>query len=73
LDPCAALQALFELRPEEEKQLVFLLGAAPDLERARHYATQYQEADQVERALSQVKGQWDRMVRLDDAPPGRAG
>jgi cyclic beta-1,2-glucan synthetase len=73
LDPCAALHALFELRPEEEKQLVFLLGAAPDLERARQYATQYQGADQVERALSQVKGQCDRMVRLDDAPPGRAG
>ena len=34
LDPCAALQAPFELRPGEEKEIVFLLGEADDVDEA---------------------------------------
>ena len=30
LDPCAALQSKFDLAPGEEKEVCFLLGAAPD-------------------------------------------
>ena len=35
LDPCAALQASFDLPPGEETEVVFLLGQAPNVDEAR--------------------------------------
>ena len=43
LDPCAALQTSFDLQPDEEKQIVFLLGEAANLDEARRLAVQYRE------------------------------
>jgi cyclic beta-1,2-glucan synthetase len=62
LDPCAALHALFDLRPDEEKRIVFVLGAAADAPAARRLAVRYRDPDRVEEVLKQVQSGWDAVV-----------
>jgi cyclic beta-1,2-glucan synthetase len=62
LDPCAALLAPFDLSPGEEKQIVFLLGAAADVEAARRLAREHRDAGRVEALLAEAKAVWDRVT-----------
>ncbi len=53
LDPCAALQCLLELAPGETRELVMVLGAAPDEASARRAVVAYRN---VERAATEARG-----------------
>ncbi len=62
LDPCAALHVAFELRPGEEKHLVFVLGAAPDAGTARQLAREYRDPDHVTILLDKIRERWDGVL-----------
>jgi cyclic beta-1,2-glucan synthetase len=62
LDPCAAVQAKFELRPGEEKVLVFLLGQAADAAAARRLAQRYRQPAEADAALRAAAERWDRTL-----------
>jgi len=61
LDPCCALQTVFELKPGQEIGLVVLLGQAVDRETARILVQRYRAAD-ADAVLAEVKGNWDRIL-----------
>ncbi len=56
------MQGRFELRPGEEKELVFLLGSAPDPATARRLAQRYREAGRARAELDEVRARWERVV-----------
>jgi len=62
LDPCAALLARFRLGPGEEKEIVFLLGQAADIDEARRLVRQYKEPGRTTHALTDAKRQWDDIL-----------
>jgi cyclic beta-1,2-glucan synthetase len=62
LDPCAALQVRFELRPGEEKEVIFLLGAGRDLSAARQLIQKYRAPGFARQALDKVKSHWDQIL-----------
>ncbi|HYT91023.1 MAG TPA: glycosyl hydrolase family 65 protein, partial [Gemmataceae bacterium] len=62
LDPCAALQTRFELPPGGEKEIVFLLGAAPDVATVRALVGKYQAADRRQAAFEEMKERWERIL-----------
>jgi cyclic beta-1,2-glucan synthetase len=62
LDPCAALQAPFELRPGETREVVFVLGAAADAGAARRLARAYADPARAGAALDEVRGLWDAVL-----------
>jgi cyclic beta-1,2-glucan synthetase len=59
LDPCAAVQVKFDLRPGEEKEIIFVLGAAEGHSEAVRLARHYRQTENVARALEAVSEQWD--------------
>ena len=62
LDPCAALRVHLELKPGEEKTVVFLLGQAGTVLEARKLLRSYREPEQVEKALQDVKARWHELL-----------
>jgi cyclic beta-1,2-glucan synthetase len=58
LDPCAALRVAFELAPQEERKLVFRLGAGKTVEDARDLVRQGREAGAASAALEAVHRYW---------------
>ncbi len=62
LDPCAALQVSLTLRPSEEAEVVFLLGAAGNAAEARHLVTRYREPGRVAATLTDVCRFWDQVL-----------
>jgi cyclic beta-1,2-glucan synthetase len=62
LDPCAALMAPFELRPGEEKEIVFFLGQAENVDEARRLVRNYSRPEQVGAALEAVRRRWDKIL-----------
>jgi cyclic beta-1,2-glucan synthetase len=63
MDPCAAVQARFDLEPGTTTDLVFLLGEAEDLDAARRLLRRYRDPDAVSEALRDVKDSWDRTLQ----------
>jgi cyclic beta-1,2-glucan synthetase len=62
LDPCAALQTPLELRPGEEKELVFLLGQSGDTASAKALMARYGDPERAHSALRDVVEYWDRLL-----------
>lgn len=62
LDPCGALQCEIEIYPEEEKELVFLLGQVKAEAELMPLINQYTSTDQCKQALASVKEGWNRLV-----------
>jgi cyclic beta-1,2-glucan synthetase len=58
LDPCAALQTVIELRPGEQKDLLFILGQAAGRHSALELVKRYRQAD-VEALLVTMHRKWD--------------
>lgn len=72
LDPCAALQVAFELQPGEQKELVFMLGAAVQAE-ASALVQRCAGAAAAGAALEAVRKYWDATlgaVRVATPDPG---
>ena len=62
LDPCAALQASFELLPGETRQVVFLLGQGADRDAALGLVRQYGTVPAALAALVDVEKYWDGLL-----------
>jgi cyclic beta-1,2-glucan synthetase len=62
LDPCAALQVKFELQPGEEKEVIFLLGAAVDVTAVRALVQRYKQPGQVRAAFEEVLRNWEHVL-----------
>jgi cyclic beta-1,2-glucan synthetase len=61
LDPCAALQTLFELRPGERTEVVFFLGQGRNREETRELISRYRAAN-LDQVLLEVTKQWDEVL-----------
>jgi cellobiose phosphorylase len=62
LDPCAAMQVVVELGPEEATEVVFLLGQAADAQEARTLAERYRRPETVAQALQTTREWWDNLL-----------
>src|SRR5206468_1643382 len=62
LDPCAAIQAKFDLRPREEKEIVFFLGQASSRDGVRQLLRRYRDPGQMPAAFDAVRQFWDRVL-----------
>ncbi len=62
LDPCAAMQAVIELAPGEEREVVFLLGESESVEEARKIAGLYRQLAVATEAIAQVVAYWDELL-----------
>lgn len=72
LDPCAAIQTIFELDKGESHDVVFLLGAAASTEEAAALAQRYRDHDAATAALEAVRAYWRGIlstVRVDTPDP----
>ena len=68
LDPAAALQASFELPPDGEREVVFILGVGQDIHEARALAQRFRGRAGARTALEGVWEHWNRLlgaIRLD--------
>src|SRR5206468_9930722 len=63
LDPCGALQTKFELRPGEEKTLIFMLGQTKNVAQARELIARYSDPANVELALAETQQWWDDLLK----------
>jgi cyclic beta-1,2-glucan synthetase len=62
LDPCAALQVKFDLKPDVEQTIVFLFGQAPDLSSARRLVERYRQSEEAQAALCDVVDFWNQLL-----------
>ncbi len=62
LDPCAAIQARFELAAGQEREIVFVFGAARDVNEARHYIQRFGGRAGARQALEAVWDHWNRTL-----------
>jgi cellobiose phosphorylase len=62
LDPCAAMQVPTSLEDEQEKEIVFILGAAGSDEQARQLVQRFRGAGNAYRALEGVWHYWSRTL-----------
>ncbi|HUF34348.1 MAG TPA: glucoamylase family protein [Gemmatimonadales bacterium] len=63
-DPCAALQCGLELDPGETREVVILLGAAPNLVAAREAMSEYGDAGRVRAALERSVAAWNQRLSV---------
>jgi cyclic beta-1,2-glucan synthetase len=72
LDPCAALQTLIELEPDESREIAFLIGEGESKEEALQVISRFRQLPVVLEALERVLRYWDELlgaveVRTPDA------
>ncbi|HEY4417514.1 MAG TPA: glucoamylase family protein [Verrucomicrobiae bacterium] len=61
-DPCAAVQAVVELEPGQEHEIIFVLGAGKDMETARDLVRRFQSSGNCREELEQVWNFWNRTL-----------
>jgi cellobiose phosphorylase len=61
-DPCAAMQVQFTLEDTQEKEVIFLLGAASSEDQARQLTARFRSAANAYRALEGVWHYWSRTL-----------
>ena len=62
IDPCAALQCELALAPGESREIVILLGAAPDAAAARQAIAEYRDVERARVVLDRAAAGWrDRL------------
>src|SRR5205823_2253433 len=62
LDPCAAIQSTIELAPGEAREVIFLLGQAESIEKARAVNARFRSPHEVNEAFERVVGFWDQAL-----------
>ena len=62
LDPCMAIQTPIELAEGQEREIVFIFGAARDTGEAQHFIQQYGGAAGARQALEAVWGYWNHTL-----------
>jgi len=62
LDPCAAMQTRIELADAEEREIVFVFGAARNTDEAQHFIRQYGGPAGARQALEAVWEYWNHTL-----------
>ena len=62
LDPCAAIQSRIELAAGQEREIVFVFGAARDAGEARHFIQRFGGRASARQALETVWEHWNRTL-----------
>ena len=62
LDPCAAIQTQIELAEGQEREIVFIFGAARNSEEAQHFIRRFGEPARARQALETVWEHWNRTL-----------
>jgi cyclic beta-1,2-glucan synthetase len=62
LDPCAAIQSQIELADGQEREIVFVFGAAGDSDEAQHFIRQYGGPAGARQALESVWEYWNHTL-----------
>ena len=62
LDPCAAIQSQIELAHGQEREIVFLFGAAGNTDEARHLIGRFGGPVRARQALGEVQEYWNRTL-----------
>jgi cyclic beta-1,2-glucan synthetase len=62
LDPCAAIQTMLDLADDEEKELVFMLGAGRDKQDAEELLKKYKDLSAATASLRQTKDYWEHTL-----------
>ena len=68
IDPCAAMQTEVILEPDENRDIIFLMGMAPRLPEAEETARLYRNIDNVKNSFLAVQAFWKTkmdVVRVD--------
>ncbi len=66
LDPIGSLLVKIALKPGEEKEVIFTLGAADSTDQAKALSTKYTHTLAVRQALDEVKKRWDGILSTTD-------
>ncbi|QZY55792.1 GH36-type glycosyl hydrolase domain-containing protein [Crassaminicella profunda] len=61
-DPCAAIEVLIELEPNEEKELVFLLGYGENMDEAQKLIKKYKVINDCKSSLDEIKTYWKELL-----------
>jgi cyclic beta-1,2-glucan synthetase len=62
LDPAAAMQVIFELEDEQDREVIFTMGAARGADQARGLAQRFRGATNARAALEAVWNYWNRTL-----------
>ena len=77
LDPCAAIQSQIELADGQEREIVFVFGAASDSDEAQHFVQRFAGPAGARQALERcgITGitPWERCMWIPPTPPWRIG
>jgi cellobiose phosphorylase len=72
LDPCAALQVSIELADRQEREIIFIMGAASNTDEAQHFIQRFGGAAGARQALESVWEYWNHTlgaVNVDTPDP----
>jgi cyclic beta-1,2-glucan synthetase len=59
LDPCMALQSTIDLKPGEERSVVFALGEGDNAEQAAQLVAKYRQVEQADQEFSGAVAMWE--------------
>jgi cyclic beta-1,2-glucan synthetase len=62
LDPCAAMQAVIEMVPGEEREVVIIIGEGESVEEARALTAKYKQLTVAKEAIARVIAYWDELL-----------
>ena len=62
LDPCAAIQAEIALEDGEEREIVFVIGAARSTDEVHHFLQRFARPVGARHALEAVRNHWDHVL-----------
>lgn len=63
LDACGVLQTKIQLKPGEEKEIIFLIGQGEDMNEVRNLVKKYKNPDHAQSSLDEVKSSWKLKLR----------
>lgn len=62
LDPCGAIQVNFNLLPQQEKEIIILIGQAVSVDKIPNLLALYQSSQDVNHSLQSVKNYWEEIL-----------
>ncbi|MEO8574506.1 MAG: glucoamylase family protein, partial [Pyrinomonadaceae bacterium] len=62
LDSCAALQTIIELEPDEEIEIIFLIGEGESNGEVKDIISRFRDISEVKESFTKVRAYWDEML-----------
>ncbi len=62
LDAIGSLQVKVTLKPNESKEVIFILGATENKEKAKEYVKQYQSVKNADKAFAEMQKKWASLL-----------